>query len=390
MNNVIAQTNNLTQLHHHASESGLAKCRTLSDVIDEVNNARKGKWDSTLNASELIVDQSLCLPDGIRLTDNAVRSLARLTDVPSTVASWCIERGYESHVAAYVGDRLREIAREDQRTSRPPTRYFARFGCAESGETQCRALFTGQYGVLDNHDALSLATRAFESAELSDVVARRTFHNGDDLSVSLLIPDYAVTLPDSDYGVGIEIGNSEVDGPFTVSGFIYRAMCGNGMLLGLREGAEYSRRHVGRIDFDEVLVGVKLAVHDALSLGRESIKTHAEAWNVRIRNPKRLIAHLGKRSRLSREQTSAWMNGYEATIKEPRSPEGTLGAVLNGLTFAAKSVAPWERRAMETEAGRLIAPSIGLALVDLERRWADLEERAREIKSEEVERIAAL
>jgi hypothetical protein len=45
---------------------------------------------------------------------------------------------------------------------------------------------------------------------------------------------------------------------------------------------------------------------------------------------------------------------------------------------------------METEAGRLIAPSIGLALVDLERRWADLEERAREIKSEEVERIAAL
>ena len=137
-------------------------------------------------------------------------------------------------------------------------------------------------------------------------------------------------------------------------------------------------------------MGAKLAVQDALSLGRESIKTHADAWNVRIRNPKRLIAHLGKSGRLSRDQTSAWMKGYESTIKEPRSPEGTLGAVLNGLTFAAKSVAPWERRAMETEAGRLIAPSIGLALVDLERRWADLEERAREIKSEEVERIAAL
>ena len=84
------------------------------------------------------------------------------------------------------------------------------------------------------------------------------------------------------------------------------------------------------------------------------------------------------------------MKGYEATIREPRSPEGTLGAVLNGLTFAAKNVAPWERRAMETEAGRLLAPSIGLALEDLARRWADLEERAREIKGEEVERIAAL
>ena len=390
VNNVNAQTTNLTQLHSHAVPSALAKCRTLAEVISEVNDARNGKWDATLNAGEVILDHSLCLPDGIRLSDNAVKSLARLTDVPSTVTSWCIDRGYEKQVADFIGDRLREIAREDQRTSRPPTRFFTRFRRAESGETQCRALFTGQYGVLDNHDALSLATRAFESAELSDVVARRVFHNGDDLSVSLLIPDYAVTLPDSDYGVGIEIGNSEVDGPFTVNGFIYRAMCGNGMLLGLREGAEYSRRHVGRIDFDEVLVGVKLAVHDALSLGRESIKTHADAWNVRIRNPKRLIAHLGKSGRLSREQTSAWMKGYEATIREPRSPEGTLGAVLNGLTFAAKTVAPWERRAMETEAGRLIAPSIGLALGDLERRWSDLEERAREIKSEEVERIAAL
>jgi len=390
VNNVNAQTTNLTQLHSHAAPSALAKCRTLAEVISEVNDARNGKWDATLNAGELILDHSLCLPDGIRLSDNAVKSLARLTDVPSTVTSWCIDRGYEKQVADFIGDRLKEIAREDQRTSRPPTRYFARFGRSDSGEAYCRGMFTGSYGVLDNHDALSVVSRAFEQADLKDVVARRLFHNGDDLSVSLLVPDYAVTLPDSEYGVGIEIGNSEVDGPFCVNGFVYRAMCGNGMLLGVREGTEYSRRHVGRIDLDDVVVGVKLAVLDVLTLGRESIKTHADAWNVRIQNPKRLIAHLGKSGRLSREQTSAWMKGYDSTIEEPRSPEETLGAVLNGLTFAAKGAAPWERRAMESEAGRLLAPSIGLALGDLARRWADLEERAREVKSEEVERIAAL
>ena len=361
MNNLNAQTTNLNQLHSHAAPTALAKSRTLSDVITEVNDARKGKWDATLNAGELVIDHALCLPDGIVLTDNAVKSLARLTEIPSTVVSWCIDRGYQAQVAEFIGDRLKEIAREDLRTSRPPTRYFARFGRSESGETYCRGMFTGSYGVLDNHDALSVVSRAFEQADLKDVVARRLFHDGDDLSVSLLIPDYAVTLPDSEYGVGIEVGNSEVDGPFSVNGFIYRAMCGNGMLLGVREGAEYSRRHVGRIDLDDIAAGVRLAVQDALALGRKSIEVHANAWSVRIRNPKKLIVHLGKSGRLTREQTSAWIKGYDSTIEEPRSPEETLGAVLNGLTFAAKSAAPWERRAMESEAGRLLSPGIGLA-----------------------------
>jgi hypothetical protein len=382
-------TQTFADQHSHANPNALDRCRPLSSIIAEVEAIRGAKWDTTLHASELILDDQLRLPDGIGLTEDAVKGLSRLTGLPSTVSTWCAERGYTSHLACFVNDALKGIADEDARTKRPPTRFFSRFRKSDGGDTVCRALFSGSYGLLDNADALAMITRALEAADATEMLARRFYHDGDNLTVSLLLPD-SVSLPDSDYGVGLEFSNSEVDGPFSIYGLVYRSQCANGMLYGVREGALYSRRHIGRIDMDEVTLGVKLAVIDALAQGRKSIDAHAAAWKVRVRDPKRLIAHLGKSCRLSRDQTTAWMKGYNSTIEEPHSPEGTLGAVLNGLTFAAKGAAIWERRAMECEAGRLLTPSIGLAFGDLERRWAGLEERAREIKDEEVERIAAL
>ena len=386
---MITQPSELSTLHSHASPKALDRCRPLSDIIAEIERSRSGKWDATLSASELALDDRLRLPDGIKLTEEAIKGISRLTGLPSTVSTWCAERGYDSHLSTFVNDALRRMADEDARTKRPSTRFFSRFRRNDDSETVCRAVFSQSYGLLDNHDALGVLTRVLEAADAKDMLARRFSHDGDSMSLSLLLPD-VFSLPDSEYGVGCELSNSEVDGPFAIHGFVFRAQCANGMLYGVKEGALYSRRHIGRIDMEEVALGVRLAVVDALNRGRESIDAHAAAWEVKIKDPRKLIAYLGKSGRLSREQTRDWLKGYDRTIEEPRSPGLTAGAVLNGLTNAARNAQPWERRGMELHAGQLLAAGIGAALSDVEARWQELERRSAEVSEEEVEKLEAL
>jgi hypothetical protein len=383
---MIKQTReDLQALHSHAAPSTLVDCLSMDDLFSEVQRAAAGKWDTVLSAAEIVLDGELRLPDGIPLTETAIKSACRLGGIPSTVATWCNEGGYSTHVGEYINNSFSKIAYQDAETGRPPSRYFARFRKDSTGKTVCRALFSGSYGLLDNLNAVDILGDAIKGALFRDVVVRRFSHDGDSLSVSLLLPDYVITLPDSDYGCGIEVTNSEVDGPFTVGGFTYRAQCKNGMLLGVSEGLGFKRRHSGRIDLDNIKATTRIAVHTAIEGGRKSLLAQERAWKIKIADPRRLIAYLCKQGRLNREHARQWMQGYEETIQEPRSPAGTVGALLNGLTRAARTSLLPERRLLEGEAGRLLAPGIALDLSRMDARWRDWEVRAQELKDYEID-----
>lgn len=211
-------------------------------------------------------------------------------------------------------------------------------------------------------DVLRAGQIAGLSIKVGDPIAPAGLYASDhDLFVFLVDNEHRISEPGNPDGLarGFFVTNSEVGAAsFTLTRFLYRAVCGNHIVWDAKQVTEIRLRHVGRADdraFEEVRGSVIRYANESASEDEARIKRAAEFSLAATKDEvlDRLFAVKGLG--LSRKQLDA---AYELTVEhEPVSvnPNSAWG-VAQGLTRLSQST-PFadERVAIDRAAGKVLS-----------------------------------
>jgi hypothetical protein len=251
----------------------------------------------------------------------------------------------------------------------------------EAGDEYIRAVVSERYGVIDNNEVMDILRNSLPS-NIDEALASHIDHDGDDMFGNILLPDYMKSEPDSDYGVGIAFKNSEIrNSAFSVSPFLFRAICLNGMIWG-RANSEIkvNQRHMGKIDIVELQEQVRHAIAVALTQGNDLLTLMGHAKQVKVNNVLPTIIQLAKDSQenFTIEQTKAWQKGYLDSLHEQHGDvhHNSAFGVVNGLTRAAQNYTGATREKMEKYASYILSPAIDSDIQAISKRWGQVSDRA--------------
>ena len=375
-----------TATHRHVSKIWQDQCTPLSDFIAKINQQAENKRDVVKPESEIRLKDSDTLMDGTPLTKSGLNSLRLFTDIPSSMISFLNERGYDEELVRFVNDELDLREQKWNNDGKEPRDFRLRIRHDEEGNDVIRAIVSGKYGVIDNHQAMEFIADALPS--LQDALASHIFNDGDDIFGNVLVPDNMKSEPDSDYGVGIAFRNSEIkNATFKVSPFLFRAICLNGMIWG-RSNSEITinQKHFGTIDTVSLRKEVRHAINIALTQGNDMLALMGHAKNVKVKNPLAVIAQLTRDNKMTAEQGRVWHKGYLDSLDEKTGDinENTAFGIVNGLTRSAQNYKGSTREHMETVASYILAPAIDSDLQAIAKRWGRIEDNASQLDEKTV------
>ena len=379
-----------TASHRHVAKVWQDKCSPLTDFIETVKEQSKTKFDYVKPESEVRLKDSETLTNGMGLTKSGLNSLRSFTDIPSSMISFLEEKGYDEDLTRFVNSELnlREQGwKDDGKESRE---FRIRVRQDDNGNDSVRAIVSGRYGVIDNHEAMEMIANSLPS--LTDALASHISNDGDDIFGNVLLPDYMKSEPDSDYGVGIAFRNSEIkNSTFKVSPFLFRAICLNGMIWG-RENSknQINQKHLGNINRAELQEQVTNAVIEALSQGNDLLTLLGYSKQVKVDRPLQVIAQLSINEGLTIEQGRAWHKGYLESLNEASGDlhERSAFGVINGLTRSAQEYKGSMRENMETIATKILSPAIDSDLQAISKRWGRISDNANQLKENIVQKYS--
>lgn len=375
-----------TATHRHVAKQWQAQCTPLADFIQTVKEQSTHKVDVTAMESEIRLQDSSTLANGMPLTDSGLNSLRMFTDIPSSMISFLKERGYDDDMVKYVNDELDRRESEWFGKGKDAREFRLRVRHDEEGNDIIRAIVSERYGVIDNHEAMDIIQDALPS--LDDALASHIFNDGDDIFGNILLPDYMKSEPDSDYGVGIAFKNSEIrNSTFRISPFLFRAICLNGMIWGRQDSSiKINQKHLGNIDLVDLRLQVKHAVQVALTQGNDMLTLMGYAKQVKVNDPLATIALLARDQKMTIEQGKLWHKGYLDSLHERHGDvhEKSAFGIINGLTRSAQDYKGATREQMETTASLILAPAIDSSLQEISKRWGLIDARAKQLEQKTV------
>ena len=375
-----------TATHRHVAKQWQAQCTPLADFIQTVKEQSTHKVDVTAMESEIRLQDSSTLANGMPLTDSGLNSLRMFTDIPSSMISFLKERGYDDDMVKYVNDELDRRESEWFGKGKDAREFRLRVRHDEEGNDIIRAIVSERYGVIDNHEAMDIIKDALPS--LDDALASHIFNDGDDIFGNILLPDYMKSEPDSDYGVGIAFKNSEIrNSTFRISPFLFRAICLNGMIWGRQDSSiKINQKHLGNIDLVDLRLQVKHAVQVALTQGNDMLTLMGYAKQVKVNDPLATIALLARDQKMTIEQGKLWHKGYLDSLHERHGDvhEKSAFGIINGLTRSAQDYKGATREQMETTASLILAPAIDSSLQEISKRWGLIDARAKQLEQKTV------
>lgn len=375
-----------TASHRHVSKIWQDKCSPFSDFVDNVKRQAETKKDIVKPESEIRLKDAGTLKDGTTLTKSGLNSLRMFTDIPSSMISFLEERGYDEELVRFVNDELDIREQNWKNDGKEPRDFRLRMRQDDEGNEIVRAIVSGRYGVIDNHQAIEFIADALPS--LQDTLASHVFNDGDDIYGNVLIPDNMKSEPDSDYGVGIAFRNSEIrNATFRVSPFLFRAICLNGMIWGRANSEiQINQKHLGNIDTTSLRREVRHAINIALTQGNDLLALMNHAKNVKVKNPVAVIAQLSRDNKMTMDQGRIWHKGYLDSLDEKTGHvnENTAFGIVNGLTRSAQNYKGATREQMETIASLILAPAIDADLQAIAKRWGRIEDNAYNLEEKVV------
>ena len=375
-----------TATHRHVAKQWQAQCTPLADFIQTVKEQSIHKVDVTAMESEIRLQDSSTLANGMPLTDSGLNSLRMFTDIPSSMISFLKERGYDDDMVKYVNDELDRRESEWFGKGKDAREFRLRVRHDEEGNDIIRAIVSERYGVIDNHEAMDIIKDALPS--LDDALASHIFNDGDDIFGNILLPDYMKSEPDSDYGVGIAFKNSEIrNSTFRISPFLFRAICLNGMIWGRQDSSiKINQKHLGNIDLVDLRLQVKNAVQVALTQGNDMLTLMGYAKQVKVNDPLATIALLARDNKMTIEQGKLWHKGYLDSLHERHGDVHDKSAfgIINGLTRSAQDYNGATREQMETTASLILAPAIDSSLQEISKRWGLIGDRAKQLEQKTI------
>lgn len=387
----------------HVSKEWQEHCQKFTSFQAQIKSDAARKTDEVRPEAEVRLDSSLRLPDGLSFTQFGLSTLvSKYTGVPMAMVDFLVNNSeshpeYAGQLADYINNSLDERNSDYQnhvyksgssRAEKGKERTFLLRKRFEGDQEVVRMVGSERYGVADNDLMLDLLAESLPSKGIDLALASHVYNNGDDINGNILIPDMMKSRPDSDYGVGIAFRNSEVGKyTFQVTPFLFRAICKNGCIWGLRESEmRVNKKHLGTIDMWDLRNQVKKAVEIALTEGNCLLNNMEMAQQVKVAKGDigKIIAYLAKQNKLTVEQGRAWFQDFHI---EPF--ENAFG-VINSLTRAAQRYNGDTRFELEAVAGEILSPKLQTSVNDMEKRWAQIIDRSSDLSKKAVEQIAVL
>lgn len=373
---------------HSISESHANKLINLPAFAEKVAEKAIGKRDVLIHETALTIGEGFTWNE-MSLLPRAVQALSVFLDMKTGILEWLLANGYPDYAVNVANDKLSErleIVREKrlQKTrGRTVSENFLMRIRPELGSDVVRHIASEHYGVLDNVEVLDLLMSVLPEPEKVKLVHVKV--NGDKIGASGLFPDMWKPEEgrDSNWGVGMHFRNSEVgDGCANFSPFVYSSMCENGLIYDeATSSIRLNKKHLGNMDISEQLNEV---ISITLSRGWNIVEQLELSKQVII--PETLvpamILHLAERHDLTKDQASAWWNGYQVEGGE------SANALINGLTRAAhESFSGEVQTDMESLAGRLLTNSLTANLVSMEKHWARPIAGANSVDPKDIEKL---
>lgn len=415
-----------TEEHQHVSVIWQRKCIPLADFANDVYEQQKFKFDRKLTAQELMLTPDLTLSDGTGFTLSGLMTMPTIgmkqgviEYLAQTVSGYPDASGQDvsrakSDLAHYLNmelslvsgqrdgklserlekkqaqlkednvpstdKRLREEIQDIQQRLNDSQKFTVRTRNDDDGNQVVRYIGSEKYGVINNAQVLEMISNALPGG-YSDCLVSHGWNDGDSMVGNLLLPDYIKNRPDSEYGSGLSIKNSETGRfRFTVAPFLFRAICLNGCIWG-RENATVSidKKHLGHIDMDAIQTNVINAVNLALSQGEQLLGLFDITKEITVTNQKELVASLSQDNKLTLAQGRAWLKAIE------KEPGDTVFHTIQGLTLAAQSFTGDVRQNMEETAGLILAPSLTADIDAIAALWQKFSVRAEGLNEKQVE-----
>jgi len=373
-----------TASHRHVAKIWQDQCISLPEFIKTVETLAESKRDIEKPESEIRLKDMETLVDGTKISQSGINNLRMFNGMPSTMVSYMEERGYHDELVRFMNDALYQREQEWKHKGKEPRDFRCRLRTNEAGDEYIRAVVSERYGVIDNAQVMDILRNSLPS-NIDEALASHIDHDGDDMFGNILLPDYMKSEPDSDYGVGIAFKNSEIrNAAFSVSPFLFRAICLNGMIWG-RSNSEIkiNQRHMGNIDMVELQEQVRHAIAVALTQGNDLLTLMGHSKKVKVNNVLPTIVQLARDSQdnFTIEQTKAWHKGYLDSLHERNGDvhENSAFGVVNGLTRAAQNYSGTTREKMEKYASFILSPSIDSDLQTISKRWGQVSDRANNL-----------
>lgn len=373
-----------TASHRHVAKIWQDQCIALPEFIKTVETLAESKRDIEKPESEIRLKDMETLVDGTKISSSGINNLRMFNGMPSTMVSYMEERGYHDELVRFMNDALYQREQEWKHKGKEPRDFRCRLRTNEAGDEYIRAVVSERYGVIDNVQVMDILRNSLPS-NIDEALASHIDHDGDDMFGNILLPDYMKSEHDSDYGVGIAFKNSEIrNAAFSVSPFLFRAICLNGMIWG-RSNSEIkiNQRHMGNIDMVELQEQVRHAIAVALTQGNDLLTLMGHSKKVKVNNVLPTIVQLARDSQdnFTIEQTKAWHKGYLDSLHERNGDvhENSAFGVVNGLTRAAQNYSGQTREKMEKYASFILSPSIDSDLQTISKRWGQVSDRANNL-----------
>lgn len=363
-------------------------CQPLHDVLQRLRESHERKFDEVLPVSRLqLNDECRLAHNGAEFTGHGFAALAHLVDMLPAVVNWLLSRDYDRELSGFINAELLRLQSEDGQANRADRRVFARFRDDGQGRLFCRGLFSDRYAAVDSYPLMQMVADSLTREEHETARVHRLSYDGDELTTNLFWPGSERVVNGESYRVGVAVQTSEVGTlRLRVSAWIGRLVCSNGLIVNSELGEFVSRRHVGRMDMNELAKGVRGAVGCAMEKADRALVQLDSARAIPVADAERAIVQLGRELRLTKNQTRAWLEGHDTTLGEPYVGEVSAFSVVNGLTRGAQSdeFEATTRSYLESVAGRILAPSLDSTESGMGNWWSELQLRARSLSDEVV------
>ena len=231
-----------------------------------------------------------------------------------------------------------------------------------SGGDTCRAYLSQNYKILDNDEFLRTVLPILSLNP--NLMLQEAFLSGTHLQLSLTVEENdKYVRPGDAVKYGVVLINSEVGlASLSLSSFIYRLVCSNGLILPECNGT-LRRIHLGRAASDisgsmgdrsiwrEYSSAIKELV-EGKRFDEIIVSMREAASNPLMKNTETLVEDIGKRFNLSKEEKAIITTQYEANA------DSSLWGLVNAVTETAKEATTIPRRNdLQTIGGRLLTES---------------------------------
>jgi len=374
--------------HSKVSAEWRQRCIPAADLFARVYSAAEHNLDIKTPESNVRITDKLTLPDGTGFTHNGLRSLMFFADIPVKMQDWLLM--YEQYVpdlARYCNESLdrREIAWAER--DKEPRSFLVRMRKQEDGKHIVRAVLSDKYARFDNHEACCMIENAI--GNMDDVLVSHGWTNYDSIMMDLLLPDALKDAPSSQWGVGFSFSNNEVgSGTFSVEPYVFRTITRRGYRWGgFSTIINVNQRHIGNINYSKLEKDVKRAIDIALTEGRSMLNILSMAQMVQVNDPAVVIAGLVNEAKMNRGDAELVARQYVKNQYDVQCDKTAFG-IVEAISATASESHGERRTALESTAGRIVAPNLKASFEDIEKHWQNIESTAvRRVDEDTVQNI---